>query len=65
MRALESVSIFKRDLEPVWEDAEIQKGGEFRINIDNMETDDIKKLWENFVFDIIGGNFEFLDRVNE
>ena len=62
-KALESIGFFRRDIHPIWEDPENEKGGTFALKIDGMESEDINKFWENFVYDIIGETIPFIERV--
>ena len=63
-KAFESIGFFRNDIQPIWEDPENKKGGTYTIKIDGMESEDINKFWENFVYDIIGEITPSAERVN-
>jgi len=64
LRALESVSFFRKDIEPIWEDPDNKKGGEFNIKNEDMDNEDINTVWGDFVLYVIGEDFPYAARIN-
>ena len=49
-------SLFKDGIKPMWEDEANKKGGEWRIEIKQHTTENLQKIWERVIFDMITGN---------
>ena len=50
------VQMFKTGISPMWEDDANKKGGEWRLEIKQHTTENLQKIWERLVFDMITGN---------
>lgn len=66
--------LFKKGIEPKWEDPMNEFGGSLITQIDNVKDKEIDDVWKNLVFGIVGNSipnaehingFRFLDRLKK
>lgn len=71
---IEGQSIFKKGIQPKWEDEANSEGGEFRVNVDGMYSfvfryrivsahDTLGKFWETIVLTMIGETMDESDNI--
>ena len=71
---IEGQSIFKKGIQPKWEDEANSEGGEFRVAVDGMSSfqsydcivsahDTLGKFWETIVLTMIGETMDESDSI--
>jgi hypothetical protein len=61
---VECLMLFKRGIEPKWEDPANQYGGSLIVELKETTNDQLDEIWKNIVFALIGHNFPFSECVN-
>lgn len=55
--------LFRKGVEPKWEDPANESGGSFIVELKDLTPDDIDLVWKNLVFKLTGNTFPFADLV--
>lgn len=64
-KVLECIMLFKKGIEPKWEDPKNEDGGSLILLIDNLTLDSqIDEIWKNLVFALVGNTFPNTAHVN-
>jgi len=50
-------SLFKGEIEPMWEDPENKEGGRWVINLDKKQREELSHFWQEIMFLLIGEAF--------
>lgn len=57
--------LFKKGIEPIWEDPANASGGILNIQIEDLEDEaSIDLIWKNLTFALIGNTFPYSEHVN-
>ncbi len=62
-KKINSISIFKNGIKPMWEDQANKNGGEFNFRQEASNKSDLLDTWKKLVFSVIGGTIDFSDKV--
>ena len=63
-KIVDGLFVFKKDIEPKWEDAANQRGCSISLDIYNLPAEGIDQLWRDMIFAVTGQNFPFSDNIN-
>jgi hypothetical protein len=60
---LNGVAIFRKGIDPAWEDPKNKKGGDFSALLRKTTREIMKKYWDRIILAIIGGAWKYADSV--
>ena len=63
-KVVECLMLFKKGIEPKWEDPKNHFGGSLIIELKDITTNELDTIWKNLIFSLIGHNFPFSECVN-
>lgn len=62
-KVIECLMLFRKGIEPKWEDPSNESGGSFIVELKDLASSDIDLVWKYLVFQLIGNTFPYTDLV--
>ena len=63
-KIVDGLFVFKKGIQPKWEDPENQQGCSISLDLYNLSGESIDRIWKDMIFAVTGQNFPFSEAVN-
>lgn len=63
-KVVECLMMFKKGIEPKWEDPENHFGGSLIVELKDISSTELDSIWKNLMFTLVGNTFPFSECVN-